>query len=683
MDTCKVMLHEWKHYNKSNLSKWTGAIKTTILNYPKEVTVQELAKALTDGQTVILGHLEYNQKDLEIMKKQEKKLGASSRHWKNQQIFAVDIDNDKYKQGDPKYITIDKAIRMCKDKKCPPAFIYTTYSHKEEHHKFRVVFVSTEEITTFDKRTKLLESIFEVFAINGECLVDSKCSDPARLFYPGKELVYTDYDAKIDPDDLIERIKPKYKLEKVALTTSTGKKRTYIKSSNKVINLLRQDKTKEAIYEIAKSLQEAGKPYSDWVEMPSTKGGTVTILYIIKDYCTANAQDPLEPVFIRDPEDYYELAQRFPLDKLLGVELNEHFSCVLPEHQDIVGSARIERRHDDDTYIYHCYGCMGVNKYYDIFTFLEHACGWTHAKAKEFINEMLNVEFETAWQKERKEDISNYLDYIGSPQFEKRFPLLKSELVSANALGVFEQLLLEARRTIQDHLVTQTEDPVFFLGIRKLQKKLSERGIERGISNTSLQRKLKWITKLKLLTAVDDSSLPIEFVKHAHDKRFQKKYRYRLNFYMVPKFSTKLFADAEDIIRETKDLNIRRRYYSRQTELWASGEKEANRQYVQDKDVGKSRKTITFYERYREVAKELLEKGYTTEKEILNHHRIRGVKRKKELSATVMPQLLQEFDLRIVRYSKYYKELFQIKQDTSLKYGASKIIVRSSDEQKK
>ncbi|MED1461639.1 hypothetical protein, partial [Bacillus safensis] len=73
-----------------------------------------------------------------------------------------------------------------------------------------------------------------------------------------------------------------------------------------------------------------------------------------------------------------------------------------------------------------------------------------------------------------------------------------------------------------------------------------------------------------------------------------------------------------------------------------------------------------------------LERGYVTEKEILNHRRIRGLKMKKELSATVMPQLLQEFNLQVVRYNKYYKELFQINQET-LKFGSSKIIVREKD----
>ena len=679
MNTYKVMLHEWKHYNKTTLSKWAGAIKTTILKYPREVNLKELAQALTDGHTVILGHLEYSRKEKEMIKSQETKIGASSRHWKNQQLFAVDIDNDKYKQGDPKYITIEKAIRMCKDKKCPPAFIYTTYSHKEEHHKFRVVFASDTEIDTTDKRTKLIESIFEVFAINGECLVDSKCSDPARLFYPGKELVYTDYEATINPDDITNRLSPTYKLEVETTTTVVKRSSKRLPSTNnRTINLLRNGKYDVVQKEVAKRLVEAGKPYHDWVYETSSKSGIVTILYIIKDYFPDFAQDPLSPVFIRDPDDYYDLAQQFPLDKLLDCEVNQHIPCVLPGHDDKVGSARIERHHDTGEYIYHCYGCMGVNQYYDIFTLLEHAVGWSHAKSKEFINFLLNMEFETEWQKEKKKEITEFQDYVMDTQFQKRFPFLYKELKTSNALEVFTFILGEARRRIYDRLITNSEKPIFFTGIKQLRQRMLSNNISTGVSDSSLQRKLKFITKLNLLEVIPDESLPIEFIKDSHRRRQAKNYRYRINYYAVPEFSLKLLADAEEIAKEMKGKNIRRRYYSRQAELWANGKDEADKQYVQDRDVDKSKKTIVFYEKYKSVALELLERGYVTEKEILNHRRIRGAKKKKELSATVMPQLLQELNLQVVRYNKYYKELFQIKQGT-LKYGSSKIIVREKD----
>ncbi|MCY8890401.1 hypothetical protein P8918_12555 [Bacillus spizizenii] len=676
MRTFSVMLHEWKHYNKTALGKWTAGIKNTILNFKTEVTIQELAAALTDGRTVILGNLEYTEED-RIVLQSGKRIAAATRHWKSQDLFAVDIDNANYQTDDPRYITIDKAIRMCKAKGCPPAFIYTTYSHKSNHHKFRVVFASSKEITTLHQRTKVLESIFEVFAIKGECLVDSKCSDPARLFYPGKELVYTDYEATIDPEDITRRIKPTYKLE-IVTTTSTKETRKLPPAKNKMVGLLRKGQLEQAKKEVAKSLRQAGKPYTDWLLDTSTKDGIVTVYNIIKDYYPAISEDPFSPVFIRDPDDYYELASRFPLDILFGIQLNEHTRCILPGHNDSVGSARIELKNDTGGYIYHCYGCMGTNKYYDIFNLLEHAIGWSHAKTKEFINLLLNVEFETEWQKEKKEDITLFQDYLMGDQFEKRFPHLYKELRTARAFGVLTFMLGEARRTIRDRLETNSDKPIFFTGLSRLRRKMMANNITEGVSDSSLQRKLKLITKLRLLEPISDSELPIEFIKTSHEERKRKGYRYRINYYSVPEFSFKLLAEAEEIVLDTKDKNIRRRYYSRQTELWANGKEEADKQYVQDKNVGKSKKTKEFYEKYKEVAIELLEKGYFTEKEILNHRRIRGMKKKKELSATVLPQLLQEKNLQVVRYSKYYKELFQIKQGT-LKFGLSKIIVNSTD----
>lgn len=676
MDKFKVMLHDWRHYTKDNLNKWVPAIRSSILNYPKQVTLPELAKALIDGHTVILGQLEYDEEEKIIVKR--KSIGASSRHWKSQQLFAIDVDNEKYHSpDDERYITIEKAIAMCKDKGVPPAFIYTTYSHKEDHHKFRVVFALSKEITSPRKRQQVIESIFEIFAINKELLIDSKCSDPSRLFYPGKKLVYEDYEARINPDQLIKKIKPTYNRESVEVMDKP-KKLPPVK--NETVKLLRKGETNKVIKKVADYLRGPSNPYQDWVPEPSTKLETITLYKIIKDYCPEFGQHGASPVFMRVPDDYYDLACRFPIHVLFGLEFNKPFRCILPGHNDSQASARIEKKHSDNTYIYHCYGCMAENKYYDIFDLLEHAIGWNHEEAKRFINKLLGVEFESEWQKEQKIKIMEYQDFLHSEHFEERFPVLYKELVRSNSYGVLNIMLTEARRKIFDKLITEKEQPVFFMSIERIIEKMKDYGITRGTSKSAVQRKIKFITKLKLLDVVADEHLPKPFLEASHQRRRNQGNRYRVNYYMVPEFSTILLHEAEDIIREMKNKNIKRQYYSRQTEVWANGVQAADEQYVQDKGIGKSKRTIEFYEKYKEIALGYIEeKGYTTEKEILNHRRIRGMKQKKELSATVMPQLLQEFDLQITRYNKYYKELFQIKQDKSLHFGSSKIIIKSEN----
>ena len=63
--------------------------------------------------------------------------GCKAENWISQQIFMVDIDNDK----DKPILTVEKALELCERYNLPPAFLYYSFSHTEQKPKFRLCFI--------------------------------------------------------------------------------------------------------------------------------------------------------------------------------------------------------------------------------------------------------------------------------------------------------------------------------------------------------------------------------------------------------------------------------------------------------------------------------------------------------------------------------------------------------------
>lgn len=683
MKTYNVMLYPYRHESKQQAQKYVGMIKNGILSHPKEMTIAQIAKAMTSGHTVILGRAEYNPDDIPLILANQKGIGASIRHWKNQQIFAIDFDNedrDKTRLTGNKYFSIDRAIAHCKAAKVPTAFCYTTGSHTEEHHKFRLIFVLDKVINTLEHHREIMNSLFNLFLVNGDCIVDIKCCDPCRLFYPGKGIVYKNYGAVVDTDKLIERYNS---IASTARTIGVRTKQLAIKvdkvhfDAPKMIQMIKANDIKNILPEIVRRIRspetlmntesKTSGLHAEQVSYIYTK--CISYLLYTVDSCSAKGPMPMKPVIVRLPEDYYAATRKFPLHILLGLPLNENFTCLLPSHLDTKPSARIEVNSEGD-YIYHCYGC---DSYLDIFGVLEHITGWSHMNSKAFVNKLMNLKFETEWQIQKKAEITEYQDYIWSDQFEITHEWLRRKLVHANVLGTLNLLLQMARLYIYDRKVTGNEDPLFYMSLSLMVQKGKAFGYQ-TMTKTSLHNKIKLLTRLELIIIVKEDELPDKFRAELQTRRAEKEQYYRINCFVIPEFSLPLLDQATARLREIEQSGMRRRYYCREAELRANDAESANRQYVQDENKTRSTKVEEFYIKYKDTAEKLMVKCWTTEKEILAKLKGFTTKRKQELSGICLPQLLKEMNLKQVSYSKQYETKFAIKRGL-LSYGVNKIIV--------
>lgn len=134
-------------------------INRMTLDKINEYSLEEIKNNLINGKTVRPSYC-----------------GGKESEWQSQQIFMIDIDDN---------LTIESAIDLCKKKDLLPNFIYTSFSHKEEHHKFRLVFILDKEITDFNIAKKI-----QLYLMDALKYADEHCKNLNRIYYSGKSIVF-------------------------------------------------------------------------------------------------------------------------------------------------------------------------------------------------------------------------------------------------------------------------------------------------------------------------------------------------------------------------------------------------------------------------------------------------------------------------------------------------------------
>jgi hypothetical protein len=137
-----------------------GKIKQSI-NIVREITIDELSDYVmkyTYYPSVLEG-------------------GHSNKNWVSQQVFALDFDDGL----DP----IDFIKRLKDIQMDLPNILYASFSDTKEKRKFRAIWVLDEAILDYDYAEFIRKGLHIIFPES-----DKKCIDAARMFYPGKELIY-------------------------------------------------------------------------------------------------------------------------------------------------------------------------------------------------------------------------------------------------------------------------------------------------------------------------------------------------------------------------------------------------------------------------------------------------------------------------------------------------------------
>lgn len=166
-------------YKSKPTDKVIGIINNRIIKRPVEITIEELANAVIKGQTFIPAYI---------------KDRRSSKNWKNQSVFALDFDGG---------ISFKEVQLRLEEYGLDCSFAYSTFSNTLEKPKFRVVWQLNQVILNAEYRETIQQALMYLFKEES----DRVCKDASRIFFGGRDIIYSNYNYHLDIDTLLESAK--------------------------------------------------------------------------------------------------------------------------------------------------------------------------------------------------------------------------------------------------------------------------------------------------------------------------------------------------------------------------------------------------------------------------------------------------------------------------------------------
>ncbi|GEM_PF-6381722 len=384
-------------------------------------------------------------------------------------------------------------------------------------------------------------------------------------------------------------------------------------------------------------------------------------LYSIISYML-NVSNPRKPYIVSTKEEFYTLTSQLPLDVLLGLPLQSKFSCIF--HDDNTPSANIWVD-EKGRYWYKCFGscCCFTG---DIIKVISKIRNCDISEAINFIKRVFNIEYESEWQKETKERILIYEDYILSDSFADGYPELYQFM--KYHIPKLKALLEIGRSKLIDQSLLGDDSMTFYSSIEYLSAEMVKRGIKGTSDPSALNKKLLIFTQLGLIQRVEEGSIPPDLLKRLKELSgyrtpdgIKHESERHITLYTIPRFTTELLEEAQRRVGTFKGSNMTKTHYSRAMVISAQGEAIANTIYVQSTGQGISESLERFYSRFRREAERLLScNGYFTEKQIVKSIRGYSAYIKGMQSKQCLPRLLRELDLKAVTVNNDSREKYNI-----------------------
>lgn len=688
----RVLLYPEGYGTKEKANDFIGKIKSTILNYPADISIEDLGDALEKGQPVCLGHMKKTRQGRETCKKT---------NWVGQQLLAVDIDNsEKHEKVPPGfYLSIDDALKRCAAQGIPPVLLYETLSSAPEWERFRIVWALDAPVTDVKEFESVMGALAFIFSVNGQTQIDRSCNDLSRVFYGAKAIRLMQPDAVISRDMLL----------------NTKKLDERVSTQKLVKEILKQDVDLSVVPLPAQYLVEEIHDMEKGSR--SCKSIRPNILKDIKDFLLQNGvlkqfgisesdfrRWPTRPLQFDTSKIASDFLRFIPLDKLLfEASVVERFHCFLQgaDHDRNDPSAyfyfnlnerRLNGEPAPDGWFYKCFSC-GTGAIFDIFGILQLISHASQRMVARYLYQKFNIKCETEWQAEQKKDLDYSEEYLHTEEFVTAFPTLHKRMLLGNLYGTYHLLVSHARQSILDKERTGVDMPLFCVTVRQLVKTAPSYGIKKD--RRCLMADVKMLARYGLLKICSDQDLPERFRAFLNSKRFKQKTKYRMEVYSIPPMSAELALQASKQIRADRAHGIRKRSFCKDAAVMDNADL-AKLSYGQYQDKAISAKCKEFYQLYKQAAEKAMEdKPYTCEKEILanlSSARVQKIlgkmtasKRKKEIQRYAdmcLPHLLNDTDIDVCRisYKKNYAMEYGIVSSKKYRFrpGASRIIVKNS-----
>jgi len=619
----KLMLDTKKFDNKPTGYE-TGALQKRISQ--TEIEIEDLAIGLCNGMTCKPALLN----------------GTKSVDWIQQQVFTLDFDHDT---------TIKRELDNCNRLGITPVFGYTSFSHSEEEHHFRLVFVTDEVITDVDKRNKLQITLIKTFDKS-----DKVTFDCTRIFYggKGKSPIQPNYDARINADDIIAKYykeeydvsKPVKNNKKKVISKVTTLNDDYMNNVN-AIKELDVDRLRSLITPQLKG--DSNKEYTLLSLSLSSKNNHQELKDDPnKEYTLLSGSHYSLP--FNNENDLYNYINSIDLCDFLNIDEGYAINCILPNHEDNEPSAYIWRT-QDGTQIYKCFGC---GKALTIIGLVEELAQCKRSKAIEFIKSVYGIVLkESDWIVEQKEIMRQNALYLDTEEFKIQFPNI-SKLIRTRKVHL-KMMLIYFSQFITDDVKVDGK-PLFFSGYSKLMEVCGIKG-----SRTRLSQSLTLFILLNMLDKVELDKIPEKELNKA--KSISAKYGFKklTNFYQFEEYGCMTLKDSENIAKSLIDNNISLKGLSREYVLRTFGTELADKvypQYKYENKRGTSNKSDDFTLRISEYILETIKKKrYILEKDVKVNGKVETQWKKS------IQEILDNYGLVRVRASKVNKEKYNLPAD--------------------
>ncbi len=170
----RVHLHNTKYKTKPDEDK-VGTISNQISKKQTSINIEDLAKELCNGRTVLFGIMNSN--------------GIRNKFNVNhQEVVALDFDTEE-----------DMSIINNEFIQDNASFYYYTFSHELNEPRFRVVFVLDEPLNHYFEITQVYEYLLNLFPT-----ADKNCKDPSRLFFGGNNYKEINFNNTMSVKGLID-----------------------------------------------------------------------------------------------------------------------------------------------------------------------------------------------------------------------------------------------------------------------------------------------------------------------------------------------------------------------------------------------------------------------------------------------------------------------------------------------
>ncbi len=608
---CMFFNHRFKDKPQGKQCGWVQKSLTQV-----NITIENLADALVHGASFKPGVLAG---------------GNKAENWIEQQLFGLDFDDG---------IRIEEAYNKVISLGITPCFMYTTFSHKEEHHKFRMIFCNDTVITDGNIRDKLQATLMGT--IGG---IDEVCFNRDRLFFGGKghTVLYPDYDTRINAESIIEKYwnddfeqyisnaKPKSKRKKDS--TAAGIK-------NKGTDTAKERSTYENLN--VKAIKEHD------------------IEYLRK----VLAHDPIE--FENKNEFWDYIYSELDIAELIDIDDPRSFCCVL--HDDHNPSANIFTTQNG----VQKYRCCSENLTLNIKQLIELLGDFkSEYKAIQFIMNIYNLSIkESQWSIEQRENIDLMISNITLNKFKELCPQADKNIKYAK--DTFLMMLSIARNNIYSEKFSNNDgEIVFYVTNKKLSEYLGKGNSQKKIDKVS--KYVKMLVYHDLIRILDNDQIPKELLKNA--LKYTNGNKNRANFYAIPSWVIQQLSTIENNGVRWKEKGYRIAgvsfdmfYRSEGFDVAASIYPQYKKKKDEYGEIVDRTTTKASDERTLKISEVILQciqrKGYCTEKEVVY---ILGNKYRYEVTETQIKRSLNEimdsYGLKKVKANKVLKEQYHIKSN--------------------